>query len=62
MTEYESIVYMDADCIVLGDINEMLYQVADFAAVSDVWNEFWPWGNHGLDRNFNAGTKTFFFR
>ena len=51
-TEYERIVYIDSDCVVIGDLGTMFNLPLDIhmAAVGDIWN--YP---NGFDKTFNAG-------
>jgi lipopolysaccharide biosynthesis glycosyltransferase len=51
-TEYERVVYIDSDCVVVGDLTGLLDLTSDaqLAAVGDVWDEI-----NGFDQNFNAG-------
>ena len=51
-TEYDRVIYLDGDCLVVGDLSPLFSISSEFpfAAVGDVWDR-----PDGFDINFNAG-------
>ncbi|KAF1988274.1 glycosyltransferase family 8 protein [Aulographum hederae CBS 113979] len=52
-TEYDKIVFMDADTVCKGSIQELLQMPGEFAASNDVWHDI------PVDTRFNSGVMVF---
>jgi inositol phosphorylceramide glucuronosyltransferase 1 len=55
LTDYSVVLYLDSDCLVIKNVNELFHYPSGLLAVGDIWNEFLWNGYHGFEYNFNAG-------